>query len=283
MKPFQFLTLRYLHDAITGEFANLGVVVYIPGEFLGARFNSRTGRLRAIFGQVEKPHLKSLLGYLDRKIQALAAEIPAILIERHGKLEDLVQSILPSDDSAVQWSPVQSGLTRNPGEELERLFARLVTHYEDRADKRHRTDQDVWRVFSQSLREKRVLDKFTEKTLVAKDFEHTFEHAWKNGVWNLYEPLAFDYEDASGIQEKAGRWLGRGVALGDAAEAHKFWFLVGEPEGEKLKRATEKALNLLRKIGPGKVEIVSEQECEAFSEHLADQLRVHVAEEHQQP
>lgn len=28
MKSFQFLTLRYLHDAITGELANLGVVVY---------------------------------------------------------------------------------------------------------------------------------------------------------------------------------------------------------------------------------------------------------------
>jgi hypothetical protein len=275
MKPFQFLTLRYLHDAITGEFANLGVVVYVPGEFLGARFNHRTGRLRAIFGQVENPHLKSLLGYLDRRIQSLAAEIPGALIERHPKLQQVANSILPPDDSAVQWSGEQSGLTRNPAEELERLFARLVTHYEERADKRHRTDQDVWRAFSQPLREKRVLDKLTEKTLVAKDFEHTFEHAWKNGVWNLYEPLAFDYEDAGGIQEKAGRWLGRGVALGDAAEAHKFWFLVGEPDGDKLKRATEKALNLLHKIGPGRVEIVREHEREAFSEDLATQVLRH--------
>jgi hypothetical protein len=275
MKTFQFLTLRYLHDAITGEFVNLGVALYVPGEFLGARFNSRTARLRAIFGQVEKPHLKSLLGYIDRRFQSLAAEIPETLIERHPKLQELANSILPADDSAVQWSAVQGGLTRNPEEELERLFARLVTHYEDRADKRHRTDLDVWRVFSQPLREKRVLDKLTEKTLVAKDFEHTFEHAWKNGVWNLYEPLAFDYEDASGIQEKAGRWLGRGVALGDAAEDHKFWFLVGEPEDEKLKRATEKALNLLHKIGPGRVEIVREHEREAFSADLATQVLRH--------
>lgn len=278
MKPFQFLTLRYLHDAITGEFANLGVVVYVPGEFLGARFNSRTGRLRAIFGQVEKSHLKSLLGYMDRRFQSLAAEIPQALIERHPNLQELANSILPADDSAVQWSPVQNGLTRNPAEELDRLFARLVTHYEDLQQSRHRTDQDVWRAFSGPLKEKRVLEKLTEKKLVAKDFEHTFEHAWKNGVWNLYEPLAFDYEDPTGIQEKAGRWLGRGVALNDASESHKFWFLVGEPETDKLKRATEKALNLLHKIGPGKVEIVREYEREHFSEQLAEQLRAHDAE-----
>lgn len=279
MKPFQFLTLRYLHDAITGEFANLGVVIYVPGEFLGARFNSRTGRLRAIFGQVEKPHLKSLLGYMDRRFQSLAAEIPQTLIERHPNLQELANSVLPADDSAVQWSPVQNGLTRNPMEELDRLFARLVTYYEELGKSRHRTDQDVWRTFSAPLRERRVLEKLTEKKLVAKDFEHTFEHAWKNGVWNLFEPLAFDYEDSAGIQEKAGRWLGRGVALNDASESHKFWFLVGEPETDKLKRATEKALNLLHKIGPGKVEIVREHEREAFSEELAAQLRAHDAEQ----
>ena len=275
MKPFKFLTLRYLHDAITGEFANLGVVVYVPGEFLGARFNSRTSRLRAIFGQVEKSHLKSLLGYLDRRFQGLAAEVPQSLIQRHTNLRDLASSILPTDDSAVQWSPVQSGLTRNPVEELDRLFARLVTHYEQAGKSKHRTDQDVWRVFSAPLKEKRVLEKLTEKKLVAKDFEHTFEHAWKNGVWNLFEPLAFDYEDASSIQEKAGRWLGRGVALSDAVEPHKFWFLVGEPESDKLKRATGKALNLLGKIGPGKVEIVREHEREAFSEKMAAELQAH--------
>ncbi len=128
MRAFQFLTLRYLHDAITGEFVNLGVVVYVPGEFLGARFNTRTGRLRAIFGQVEKPHLKSLLGHLDRRFQCLAEEVPQALIERCSDLEQLARSVLPADDSAVQWSPVQSGFTRNPQEELDRLFARLVTH-----------------------------------------------------------------------------------------------------------------------------------------------------------
>lgn len=277
MKSFQFLTLRYLHDAITGEFANLGVVVYVPGEFLGARFNSRTTRLKAIFGQVEKSHLKSLLGYLSRHFQKLGNEIPNSLLDRHRSIEEIAKSVLPSDDSAVQWSSAHNGMTRNPEEELDHLFARLVTHYEDMGKPRHRTDQDVWRLFSATLRENRVLEKLTEKKLVTENFEHTFDHAWKNGVWNLYEPLAFDYEDNSGIQEKANKWLGRGVALNDAKEEHKFWFLIGEPETERLKRATEKALNLLHKIGSGKVEIVREDERVAFSENLAAQVKEHDA------
>ena len=275
MKPFQFLTLRYVHDAITGEFANIGIVVYVPGEFLGARFNTRTSRLRAMFGQVEKSHLRSLVGYISRRFQKLSEEIPNSLLDRHKTLEELAKSVLPADDSAIQWSPVKNGMTRDPAQELERLYARLVTHYEDLGRPKHRTDQDVWRLFSAALSENHVLDKLTEKKLVTENFEHTFEHAWKNGVWNLYEPLAFDYEDTSGIQEKANKWLGRGVALNDAEEAHKFWFLVGEPETDRLKRATEKALNLLHKIGKGKVEIVREDQRIAFSEDLATQVKEH--------
>ena len=211
MKPFQFLTLRYLHDAITGEFVNLGVVVFVPGEFLGARFNLRTSRLRAVFGQVEKPHLKSLLGYLDRRIQSLASELSGSLIQRTKKLEELLHTILPPDDSAVQWSSSLGGLTSNPEEELGRLFSRLVTHY----------------------------------------------------------------EDADSILDKGSRWLGRGIALHDAPEPHKFWFLVGEPETEKHKRATGKALNLIHKIGTGKVEFVRESERESFAESLAREILNH--------
>lgn len=142
MKAFQFITLRYVHDAVTGEFVNLGVVVFVPGEYLGARFSGRTGRLKALFGQVEKAHLKSLLGFLERRVEALAAEIPGTLLPGHVTIAGVVGSILPPDDSAFQWGPALSGLTRDPAGELELLYARLVARYEEPKADRHRKDPD---------------------------------------------------------------------------------------------------------------------------------------------
>ncbi len=275
MKPFQFITLRYFHDAITGEFANVGVVVYAPGEFLGARFNQRIGRLKCLFGEVEKDQLKSLLRHLDRRFAKLGNDIPGSPLETNDNLESVVRSVLPQDDSSLQWSSIKKGLTNHPRRELDRWFERLVTHYEKPQPKRHRNDQDVWNVFSAALKARAVLEHLEPKKLVAPDFDYTFEHAWKNGAWNLYEPVAFDYENADHIIDKGNRWLGRGVALKEASERHKFWFLVGEPELEKHKRAAEKAINLMCKIRRGGVEIVREHECDDFSEQLADDMKRH--------
>lgn len=279
MKPIQFTVLRYLHDAMTGEFANIGLVLYSPGEFLGALFNPRVRRLNAIFSNVDKAHYKSLLGYMERRFAKLGAELDGQLIQRATGIEAIVASVLPPDDSALQWSPVGGGLTDDPAAELNRLFARLVTRYEDMPASRSRNDEEVWRSFGTVLREKGVASHLTEKAIVTPNMEYRCEHAWKNGVWNLFEAVSLDYEDTDYIVEKGSRWLGRGVALQEATEQHKFWFLIGEPETEKRKRAAEKAINLMAKIGHGQVQIVREHEREAFSAEMAEMMQRH-QEEH---
>ena len=30
MKPYQYQVIRYTHDRVTGEFVNVGVVLYVP-------------------------------------------------------------------------------------------------------------------------------------------------------------------------------------------------------------------------------------------------------------
>jgi hypothetical protein len=279
MKPIQFTILRYVHDAMTGEFANIGVVVYSPGEFLGALFHKRVGRLNAMFSNVDKDHFKSLLGFMERRFAKLSGELDGELLQRAGGIEAIVASVLPADDSALQWAPIGGGLTDNPAAELKRLFARLVTRYDDDQPKNSRNDDDVWRSFNTVLREKGVSNHLTEKKISTPTFEHLFEHALKNGVWNLLQPVSLDYQDPNHIVDKGSIWLGRGSALQDANDDHKIWFLIGEPETEKSKRAAEKAMNLMTKIGPRKIEIVREHEREAFSMELADLVKRHQDEE----
>ncbi len=273
MKPFQFILLRYLPDELTQEFANVGVVAYAPGEFLGARFNSRIKRLNGFFEAVDKQHFKPLVSGLERRINERGEEL-----EDHAckELGEMVKTVLPQDNSALQWSEVRGGMTDNVEEELEKLFERLVCRYEpQQGDAHHRDDKAVWSSFRASLQQHGVIAFLAPKVIETPDYQYSFDHSWKNGVWNLYEPVSLDYEDSDRIIEKGNRWLGRGVALSESSEDHKLWFLIGEPNSESGVKAATKAMNLMTKIGKGRVEFVKETERESFSSELAGLVKVH--------
>ncbi|MCF6313529.1 MAG: DUF3037 domain-containing protein [Verrucomicrobiales bacterium] len=273
MKTYEFLTLRYLHDAMTGEFINVGVVLRSEDGYLGAYFCPRFTRIKQLFGSLQRNNHKQLIGYLQRHFDKLAEETADELSSMERSLESLAYGILPPDNSAYQWSEIKKGLTADPEEELTHLSARLVTHYEKNITSHRRSDEEVWSAFNKVLREKKIASYFKETQLKTDDYGWTFSHTYKNGLYNIYEPLAFDYDDTSKIAEKAIRWNGRGNALATAAP-HKFHFLVGDVEGESRKRATEKALNLLNAI-PGGVEIIREHEKESFADDLVGMIAMH--------
>ena len=66
MKPtYSNITLRYVHDVVTGEFANIGVVLYSPEQrFLEARFAVSYERLNAIFLKIDHLHYRALMRYM---------------------------------------------------------------------------------------------------------------------------------------------------------------------------------------------------------------------------
>ena len=130
MTSFQFITLRYRHDAVTGEFANVGIVVFTPGEFLGARFNLRTARLKCFFGEVDENHLKKLIAHIQAQFHSLSKTINTPSLSGEHDLEKLARHVFPQDDSALQWSSLKKGVTPDIEAELNRLFKRLVTRYE---------------------------------------------------------------------------------------------------------------------------------------------------------
>jgi hypothetical protein len=112
------------------------------------------------------------------------------------------------------------------------------------------------------------------KRIIAKDYDHEFEHAWRNGTWNLYQPVSMDLLDADSILDKANRWLGRATNLKDSEDQFHLWMLLGEPRNEKLRAAYARAINILHKM-PVKMDLVSEQEAGKFSRELADEMAKH--------
>src|SRR5262249_27225926 len=140
------------------------------------------------------------------------------------------RAVVPHDDSTLQWSPVGSGLTDNPDETLSRLYERFVGRYDKKLLHR-RSDDEVWRPVRKKLEERNVLAVFQEKVIHGGLDDIVFKHAWKNGVWNAYEPVSFDLADSEGIKSKAREWFGHlaAVAADGPTERFKPHFIVGAP------------------------------------------------------
>ena len=271
---YSTITLRYLHDVVTGEFANIGVVLYSPEQrFLEARFTTSYERLNAIFLKIDHLHFRALMRYMANRFDEIAADLrDGLHVAPVTALKEIVRQVLPPDDSSLQWSEPGGGFTEDAAATLDELFKRFVERYVAGAEQVSRSDEEIAKPFKARLG--KAVDKLTEKKITTNDYQYDFHFAWKNDVWHLYEPVSFDLVDPGSIREKANKWLGRGVALHEAREKFKIHFLLGEPRQEDTKKAFQNAIHLLSKI-PGHKELVREDELGHFAEHLAEEIGSH--------
>lgn len=273
---YSYVTLRYVHDVVTGEFANVGVVLYAPDQrFLGARFSSSYERLNAIFLKIDHAHFRNLMRYLTNRFAELAEELrDSLEISPVTGIKELVRQVLPPDDSSLQWSEAGGGFNADPEATLQQLYSRLVEQYVKGSELLSRSDEDIAKPFKSRLESKCVARHVEEKRIEAKDYQYKFEFGWKNSIWHLYEPVSFDLVNPSSIVEKANTWLGRGTALNDSPEEFKIYFLLGEPKAPETRKAFENARHLLEKI-PGKKKLIRESELEAFADEVAHEISEH--------
>lgn len=273
---YSYVTLRYVHDVVTGEFANVGVVLYAPEQrLLAARFTTSYERLSAMFVKVDHAHFRALMRYLANRFEEMSEELRDALEQPAlAGLGELVRRVLPPDDSSLQWSEAGGGLSENAEETLRNLFNRLVERYVRESELPSRTDDEIARPFKATLERRHLAQKVRQKRIEARDYQYEFQFGWKNSVWHVYEPVSFDLMNPSSIVEKANTWLGRGTALQDSAEKFKIHFLLGEPKLPANKKAFEHAQHLLKKI-PGHPQLVRENQFAEFAEGVAAEISRH--------
>src|SRR5260221_634055 len=145
---FTYTVLRYVHDVATGEFVNMGVALYAPqAKYISAICNPRYGRLSKMFLEVNGDHLRSLVRFIQARFEEHAAKFSAELplAGQPKTIMEIAHGILPADDSSLQWSEPNGGITENPTATLEQLYTRLVEKYEQRTQLPSRLDDDVWK------------------------------------------------------------------------------------------------------------------------------------------
>jgi len=279
---YQYTVLRYVHDIATGEFVNVGVVLYAPGQkFASAVCRPTFGRVSNVFPGLDGDAFKRLMRLVQAHIEELGArladELP--LNGMPDSVMTLANDLLPADDSSLQWSPPGGGVTSDPSKTLDQLFRRLVTHYDEKVERARRTDDDVWKTYKRTLESRQVLKHLQTKKIIAADDEIEFPYAWKNGLWHCLEPLSFDYTNADSIRDRAYKLLGRMVSVKESNEKFKLYLLLGEPQNENLRPAFERTLKNLTRSLPVEHQLVRESAAPEFMESFAAQIDEHAVHE----
>ncbi len=280
-RRYTFTILRYVHDRVTGEFVNVGVVALLHATYgveavLKVETRRTIGRMRDMFPDLVRSEFLSALSSVERSARKLRSEV---LNDRLGLSSNCdaagyARRMLVNDDSALQWSPVGGGLTEDFEATFRRIFQRHVAKYDERSVSR-RSDEEVWKPVRQRLEERSVAVELSEKTIIGDGDQIHFQHAWKNGVWHAYEPLSLDLADEDGIVRKAHRWLGQLTSVAqEPTEPFHAHFIVGAPTNESLMPAYRRALRILQK-SPGSVDVYEEADVDSFVDRIEDEVRIH--------
>lgn len=277
--PYSYTLLRYVHDVLTGEFVNVGVVLFAPSSGL-VRFKTRRtiGRLKGVFPDIDRSAFVASMHAVRRALQQVAKhEESAGMFMGQGDAGDIARRALPADSSSLQWSECGTGVTNDVEHTLDRIFDRFVARY-DTHNRSRKTDDDVWRPVRQKLEERNLAQCLQEKSIHGGLDDISFKHAWKNGQWHVYEPLSFDLVDADGIKSKAREWLGHlsAVVAEGRAEPFKAHFIVGAPTNPTLNDAYRTAIAILERA-PNRPEVFEETELDALVSQIEDEVRAHRA------
>lgn len=274
---YGFVVLRYVHDVLTAEFINVGLVMYIPSEGrVLTKTRNTIGRLRGVFPDLDRSAFISAMSSVRNGFQKIAKrKSTAGMFKSHESVEAIAREAVPQDDSSLQWSPVGGGFTSNPQETFIRLYSQFVSRYDQRSFHR-RTDDEIWRPVVTKLAERNLDVELQEKVIAGSLDDVTFKHAWKNGQWHVYEPVSFDLAEADSIKGKAREWLGHlsAVVADGTAEPFKLHFFVGAPSDSKLSAAYEAAKKILRQA-PNHPEVFEETQIDEFVSQIEDEVRAH--------
>ena len=275
-EPYSYVVLRYVHDVVTGEFVNVGLVMVVPGHSLILTKARRTfGRIKNVFPDLDSDAYKRAIDAVERGMRQVERSLKSEgLFKSDRTARDYGRLAVPLDDSALQWSPVGAGLAADPRKTFDQLYQRFVTRY-DSPTQRNRTDDDVWRLVSTKLKERDVRIDLQPKRIEGRTDAVEFRHAWKNGRWHVYEPVSFDLADADNIKDKARRWLGHLAAVNDGVtEDLQVHFIVGRPQREVLAPAYRNAVEILRR-GPFHTTVFEEDQIDEVVHRIEDEVRQH--------
>lgn len=269
MKKYQYQILRYCHDIVTGEFVNVGIVVYEPAsKFLKASMLKKYARISKFFENVDGQFILRVLQNMDKAIQVRAKEIHNQKIKN---LNQITEEILPPDDGSFFFSQPHAAMDLDLSLALDDLFERYVNKHQPK-EKNYNSDKLIWQNYY-----KKYFDAYgitpvlSQHTIDTPTDKFVFERVWKNGAIHVFEPLSFNLKEENSIKDKVYKWDGKLNELDTNAEKLHLYLLSSLPEKTRLKEFIEQKLTK-KELKNIKLSLIKEDEAESFSESLRDEI-----------
>ena len=262
---YQYQLLRYEHDMVTGEFANLGIVYFDSesGTLLWRFEDKKYSRLSHFFGdKVQGNFILAALKQLKKGLQKLKAEG----LQRFQSIEALTNTVLPPDDNGWVFSQVWQGRHFEHEQNFEELYERIIGRYQEESIKRQ-DDAYAWKnVYKQYFDRYGLTSKLRPHRVKTTTDAFDFQHTCKNGVWHCIQPLSFALKNEGSIKDKIYRWDGIARELLTAKEPMKVYLLSLLPDNAELTELLQKKLNVHDENV--EVRVVGEQEANQVAMEL---------------
>jgi hypothetical protein len=254
-----------MHDRVTAEFVNVGIVVYQPDiNFLQGKFVNKFSRISQFFNDINGQYLISTLKHFEKELRIISGRLDEIFT-RYPSLTDITDSILPKDDSALISSELMFAIDINPQSAIEDLFSRLVDKYSHESDKETHDDKYVWRkVYKQYFDKFELTNKLIPHTVRTNHDHIEFDKAWKNGIWNCYQTLSFDLKRTDSIKGKVYKWSGILSELEKSNHELNLFLLTVQPKRNHSLNKFIRDTLMQRNGGSVKVNLIKETQAEKF-------------------
>jgi len=282
MKSYQYQLIRYVHDHFTGEFVNLGVVVYSPeNNFLTCKTTRKYQRVASLFPDVEGRWVLKVLRDFENRLQITAQRLQD-LFSPSQNLGHVTSKIIPNDDTAIRFSEVQHGVDVDLNAAMDDLFSSLIEKHVDEPKKDTLLDEDVWKEkYKQYFEQYGIVDRLNEHIVKVSDLPEdsiTFNRAWKNEIWHCYEPLSFVVKKSDTVKNKILKWSGRLSGLRRAGEELHITLLVSfSAKHKKMLPLLEEYLLKEYNLPDNKlrVDFVTDDNAESLAKSVAEQMEKH--------
>ncbi len=277
---FQYSVLHYIPDSFTGEYLNVGLAVYSRAPvFFQVKLLSKYSRITGAFPSANGEFYYKYITRLQLRYDQLAERINSGQSSFDNwpptQIEELLAMVLPVDDSAIQFSAAQGGISSDLTATFDDLYHRLIGAHLSTEASESRSEDDVWHYYSQYLRKHQAYSLLRATTIRTSNSEIELDHAWKNGKWKALQPLSFDLSQPGTIRRKALTWLGTNVIVDKSNEISKLYYLLGKPlrDDKFLLRAYQNAKNILfTEIHSKKIEFIEENQAKDFAQEIIPQI-----------
>ncbi len=272
MKTVEYQILKYRPDILTGEFVNIGIVLFCKEEnTLKTRFDTQTNRAAHFFNYNNTREIKNYLRTLQNKFEDFANDFTKRIFEKYNSISAITESILVKDDSSYQFSQCYKELTLDIDATFEQLYYRYILKHTDIQEHHSLINDDkTWQTYKNYFKNFGIDGYFNKKIFTTKNDSFEFDSVWKNEKYHVLTPLSLDIKEVKNQKEKIYKWIGKTEELEGAEDEIILYFLAYAGADDKIREFANAKLNKhnCKVLFQESAEIIASEFKEKIDRHL---------------